>query len=277
MQSHIIAAILLLLVFAQACKQEPIAPVDTRQEIATARLTGFGLDLHLWSATSDDTLYTGYQPLSFTLTAAGETTPLHATTLYQDYQITVQPLMHMPTMKHSAPVEQATAADTDGHYPFAVVFTMPGDAMSRWELIVKVRRGSDGMEEEVVLPVSVADPTLACLRKLVAADDSSKIFVSLVAPAAPAVGINPFEVAVHYKASMMRFPALEGITVEIEPEMPSMGHGSPNNVHPTHTREGHYAGRVNFTMDGEWLIHVRLFRGGVAIGETDFTIVFQVR
>jgi hypothetical protein len=65
------------------------------------------------------------------------------------------------------------------------------------------------------------------------------------------------------------------MTVEITPEMPSMGHGSPNNVNPVHTGNGHYKGTVNFTMTGDWRIHLKLTRNGRLISDKAyFDILF---
>jgi hypothetical protein len=61
---------------------------------------------------------------------------------------------------------------------------------------------------------------------------------------------------------MMSFPPAEDLTIEIEPEMPSMDHGSPNNVHPVHFADGHYVGKVNFTMTGWWRIHMVIKKDG---------------
>ena len=46
--------------------------------------------------------------------------------------------------------------------------------------------------------------------------------------------------------------------VEIDPQMPTMGHGSPNNVNPVHMEMGHYVGKVNFSMGGYWEINVKI-------------------
>jgi hypothetical protein len=72
--------------------------------------------------------------------------------------------------------------------------------------------------------------------------------VALVEPSAPKIGINHFELAVYKKATMMSYPADSSMTILFTPEMPTMNHGSPNNVNPTHTRIGHYNGKANFTM-----------------------------
>ena len=81
------------------------------------------------------------------------------------------------------------------------------------------------------------------------------------------VGINDFEFTLHKKVSMMSFPADSSYTSTIYPWMPSMGHGSPNNVDPSHIGMGHYNGDVNFTMTGDWQIKVYLHKNG----QTDST------
>lgn len=54
---------------------------------------------------------------------------------------------------------------------------------------------------------------------------------------------------------MMSFPAIDGYTMTMTPEMPSMGHGSPNNVNPVSSGMGKYDGKVNFTMTGYWKVN----------------------
>ena len=99
-------------------------------------------------------------------------------------------------------------------------------------------------------------------------------FVSLVQPFAPKVGINDFELATHKKQSMMSWPFADSFSITAEPEMPDMGHGSPNNVDPVHISNGHYVGKINFTMDGYWNIKLRLETAG-QFHEMDFDIRFE--
>jgi hypothetical protein len=68
----------------------------------------------------------------------------------------------------------------------------------------------------------------------------------------------------------MSFPGIENYTVEIVPEMPSMGHGSPNNVDPTHSADGHYEGQVNFTMTGLWRINLNIMDGSTVLDSTSY-------
>ena len=68
---------------------------------------------------------------------------------------------------------------------------------------------------------------------------------------------------------------LDDLTLEITPEMPTMGHGSPGNVNPTPQGNGHYLGTVNFTMSGPWTVTVVAKRGEAVLGEVVFE--FAVR
>ena len=68
---------------------------------------------------------------------------------------------------------------------------------------------------------------------------------------------------------------LDDLTLEITPEMPTMGHGSPGNVNPTPQGNGHYLGTVNFTMAGPWTVTVVAKRGQAVLGEAVFE--FAVR
>jgi hypothetical protein len=96
------------------------------------------------------------------------------------------------------------------------------------------------------------------------------LVISYVQPTSPKVGINDFELTLQYKESMMSFPAKTDYTVMIEPEMPAMGHGSPNNVDPTHVADGHYKGQVNFTMTGLWKINLTIMDGAEVVDSTSY-------
>ena len=87
------------------------------------------------------------------------------------------------------------------------------------------------------------------------------------------VGLNDLDILISRQAAMMDFPAVEGLTVEFAPEMPSMGHGSPNNISPVSAGSGHYKGKVNYTMTGDWRLHFRLKKKDVVIVEDAYVDV----
>jgi hypothetical protein len=84
------------------------------------------------------------------------------------------------------------------------------------------------------------------------------------------VGMNDIEVFVHTEESMMSYPAVENITLVMTPDMPSMGHGSPNNENPVHKGNGMYQGKVNFTMGGEWRVMFDVMDGETKLGTAEF-------
>ena len=136
-----------------------------------------------------------------------------------------------------------------------------------WTVNVHVHNHLFGKEGNITIPFSVAEPAKPRILSFTSASDGNKYFVSFIEPSVPKVGINDMEIAVYKKASMMSFPADSSLSVVLNPEMPSMGHGSPNNVNPVHTGNGHYKGKVNFTMTGLWRLNLD-FRTGEAVADT---------
>ena len=85
-----------------------------------------------------------------------------------------------------------------------------------------------------------------------------------------AAGKQPFEVLAFRKQDMSTETPLDDLTLQITPEMPTMGHGSPGNVNPTSQGNGHYLGTVNFTMSGPWTVTVVAKRGQTVLGNVVF-------
>ena len=174
-------------------------------------------------------------------------------------------------MQHSCPVENtADTTTTDNYFKTAVVFSMPGTA-SEWSLNLNFHNHKNGLEGSGTLGVNVISSSPARFKSTVLSlDSNSSVLISLVGLLNPQVGINDFEITLHKKASMMSFPAIDNYSVEIIPEMPSMGHGSPNNVNPILTSNGHYVGKVNFTMTGLWRINLKLYKNGTLISSDQY-------
>ena len=183
----------------------------------------------------------------------------------------VTPMMQMMDMAHSAPAENNTGQSfTNGAFAFNIVFVMPSGEMGSWSLNFDV----DGTE--VSVPVEVGSPEKARLVSFVSQmDGATKYFVALINPDEPEVGANDLEIAVFERASMMDWPAVSDMTFTLEPWMVSMDHGSPNNEAPVHMEDGHYMGKVNFTMTGDWQIRLEAMQGSSLCGEPYFDIFFQ--
>lgn len=212
---------------------------------------------------SESSLKTGYNKLHTIVydSASG--------TILKSGHLEIIPMMDMGTMQHSSPVEnQESETPVNNFYESAVIFTMPSSAMSSWHLHIHFHNHATDMEGEAELDVTVANQTPArVLTSVLAADENSKVVISLIPPVKWKAGLNDFEITIHKMVSMEDFPTVEDYTVEVEPEMPSMGHGSPNNVNPVHTSNGHYMGKVNFTMSGLWNVKLKLFKNGKLVSE----------
>ncbi len=175
------------------------------------------------------------------------------------WNLTYAPLMTMMmeggTMKHTCPVEQPVFDNELKAFAGASVFIMPTTAMGSWEFEINYTN-SEG-EGSVSFGINVVEKeNPALLSFLSESNPDKKYFVALINPANPDVGVNDFELGIYTKESMMSFPADDGLTISIEPEMPSMDHGSPDNVDPVSMGNGRYKGKVNFTMTGLWHINM---------------------
>jgi YtkA-like len=195
-----------------------------------------------------------------------------------DAHIHFMPVMTMGTgemaMKHSTPVENPDKVPVNDLFPGAIAFVMPTAMSGSWKLTVQVHNHKIDKEGEAEFDINVGNPSPSVMSVFTSQSaDSSKLVLSLVKPTAPKVGINDIEFTIHRKVSMMDWPADDSYSIEISPEMPSMGHGSPNNVNPLNTGNGHYKGKVNFTMTGEWRINLLIKKGGITISKNaSFTI-----
>jgi len=190
--------------------------------------------------------------------------------------IMLMPMMDMGSMAHSAPVEQpASTQAVNKLFPCSVGFIMSSMG-GTWTIGVQVNNLGNGKSGMVSLPIHVRESAPSRMFSFTSlVDNSSRYFVGLVQPAVPFVGINDLEFVVFKRQSMMAFPADSSLQISFEPSMPSMGHGSPNNVNPVHVGNGHYKGKVNFTMTGMWRLDLQLQLGlAVADSTHGFDIEF---
>jgi len=181
------------------------------------------------------------------------------------------PMMDMGSMKHSAPVENTDdSTTTNGYFKTAVIFSMPGTS-GQWSLDLYFHNHKNEKHGtgKLALEVKASAPS-KFKSTVVPKDNNTSVYISLVSPSKPTVGINDFEVILSKRISAMQYAPIDDYTLEIEPAMPSMGHGSPNNVNPVLTTGGHYKGKVNFTMSGLWQIKVKIYKNGNLISEDQY-------
>lgn len=231
---------------------ETIAPAPNHKMIAQGQ-TLSGKTIKLWAETS--ILTVAFNRLYISVQKSDST-------YIGSSAVSLTPMMDMGTMKHSSPVEQPIFNAANQLYEGAAVFSMPSGDIGSWQLIVKVD------EEEISMNINVkAAPANTKYTGTFKGADGISYTLSLIEPKSSKIGINDLLILVNRKENMMSFPAVDGLSFEITTEMPSMGHGSPNNVNPVFIANGRYAGKVNFTMTGDWRIHFKVKKGETVIAE----------
>ncbi|HLV40893.1 MAG TPA: FixH family protein [Brumimicrobium sp.] len=187
----------------------------------------------------------------------------------ENAMVSFMPMMDMGSMQHSSPFENPVFKSSSKFYEGMVIFTMASDH-GTWELTVTVNG------EDVDLPINVlSSPTGIKNVGSYNGTDGKKYIVSLVRPVKWVMGVNDISVMVHRGESMMMsFPPVDDFTIEMDPQMTSMGHGSHNNISPTSDGNGYYSGKVTYTMTGDWKINLDLIKDGDLIANADLDILF---
>lgn len=263
--------ILIFSAFLFSCtsnNEEPlIDPLDGYTKLKDGWAIGASAKVELWGHKN---FFMGYNKLSVVLYDS-----LNLKEKITDAHIQFSPLMNMNMngmiTQHAAPVENPEETAVDDVFPGAVAFVMPTSIGGTWKLGVSVHNHKYNKEGEANFDITVDNPATTAMNVFTAiTPDANKLVLSLLEPSAPKVGMNDIEFTIHRKASMMDWPADDSYTIEITPEMPSMGHGSPNNVNPVSSGNGHYKGKVNFTMTGEWRVNVLVKKDGQAVSKDLF-------
>lgn len=273
MKKILTIAFAIAMVCITACKKDDnhndTTPTNTDSQlikIGETYIIGANAKATVYAA---EELFAGYNKLYVKLTDSTDGSEL------TDGHFSISPNMDMGGMSHAAPVENThLTAPVNGYYNSNVVFIMPSTQTGVWTLNLHLHNHKNDLEGNGLMTVNVKSKTPERVKSITGSD-SSKLFISYILPDKPEVGINDFEIAVHSMLTNVDFPAVTDYTVEIDPEMPSMGHGSPNNVNPVHTADGHYKGKVNFTMTGLWRINVTLKKNGTVISDQlSFDVTF---
>ena len=245
-----------------ACDKDKKDNNDKQPEytkVSEGSIPGTALSYILYSA--EKNLFTGYNKIYVKiLQSSGEQV--------DNASIEFHPLMDMGSMEHSSPVVHPVFDPKENLYIGAVVFTMPSGSMGTWELKLNILQ--NGHHSDIIIPVTITDPQKSKLKSFVSKAGGEKFFVAIIQPEAPKVGINDLEIAIFKSASMHEFPADSSLKVFVTPEMPTMGHGSPNNSDPVHIKNGHYKGKVNFTMTGLWHLNMEFKSGNETANDDVF-------
>ena len=178
------------------------------------------------------------------------------------------PIMDMGMMQHSSPAVQPVFNSSSTFYEGKVVFTMDSE-MGEWELDIMVNGESASFDIEVM-----KSPTGTKNVGSYNGTDGKSYIVSLIKPFNWTVGLNDVTFLVNKRASMMSFPAVNDFIIVMDPQMTSMGHGSPNNISPVSIGNGYYKGQANFTMTGDWRLNLDLIKAGDTIVMANIDILF---
>jgi hypothetical protein len=258
---------LLAALASPACAGSPQEdPGDALTRVAAAPAGELTVEL----LTEGPRLETGLNPVYLKITTpSGQ--------VVADADVTLSPEMAMsggPT--HGAPVIGAPAPGSDGVYRVEVVFQMATSMMGSWSATVGVTRPASAPVEASFPALAVADSGCAKTFTHFDPDDAvtSKYVASLDFRAAPRVGLNPVVATLHRMEDMMTFVPVTDATMALDPQMTSMGHGSPGSVDPTPTTLGRYEGQLSFSMAGTWETTVTISQDGATLGAPKFTTTF---
>lgn len=225
-----------------SCKQDPIeeTPVTESLTLLQSATNSDGVLISIY--TELDQLYTGHNNVYFQLTNNG--------TVVSNANVSLSALMTMPSMSHATPVVQTEFDSNSNKYKSEIIFTM-GSMAGVWTIDLDVNGTT------TTFTLNVAESNSKVVGVYMGTDNENYI-IALKRPINWQVGLNDINVMIYKKESMMLFtPVLDFETI-MTPEMPAMGHGSPNNVSPVATSDGNYSGTVNYTMTGEWRLHFEL-------------------
>ena len=218
------------------------------------------------AAYSETPLSMGFHHIYFEVHEDGE--------LLERPEIVFHPVMHMEHHSHASPHENPPGdRDPDtGLFRGWAIFTMPSGAMGSWELVVTVRdTETPGRDIEAVIDIPIEESALV---RSFQAESGDRYILSLVDPGDPRTGMNDLVVALHQRETMMHFPPVTDAVFGFEPWMPSMDHGSSNNVEPVHGSNGFYHGKVNFNMTGDWELRFDIHLGDEHLGNIVFALDF---
>lgn len=261
--SLLISSILFL---STSCSEDETTPDPTSGliKITEGYALGAAARVEVWA---EEELFSGYNKLFIALydSAGGER--------ITDSHVHLHPVMDMHTMTHSCPVENPEPLAVDMLFPAGVLFTMPSGEMGSWTLEVSVHNHLNNRHGEAMfnIEVTATSPSRVITFQ---ASNSKRYYLGYHFPSGMKVGVNDLEIVAFTMVNGEFVPAKD-LSIGLTPEMPSMDHGSPNNQDPVHISNGHYKGKVNFTMTGEWRLNLSLVEGSDELGIKYFDVIVE--
>jgi len=243
-----------LITFFNSCSDDsnPSAPqLNTKQLIKLDSAYAIGgratVSIYL-----EDSLKTGYNPVYIVLYDSV------TNALITDAHIEFHLLNH----GHAAPVENPAGEAVDGKFKGAFILTSPqtGDNVLHWHYSIMVHnhQAPGKPEGEAEFSDFIVRDNPDKFKSIIMAD-STKLFLSFIAPKTSVTGANAFEFLIN-RNELELFPPDGSYTVQMTPEYLLNGHTTANNVNPAGQSDGHYKGTVNFDMSGNWRIKLRIIK-----------------
>jgi len=245
--------IITLLFFVNACTEDnetgPVINPDPTENLTLLAQTSNGI--YTVKLFGENPAKTSYNEISVQiLSSTGEPVPAQ--------RIQMTPMMDMGEMEHSCPHTELMRTDDEFLlYSGEINFIMPSSEMAIWyvDLDITPRDNPDEAFEVRLENIEVVDsPWLKRFTYEIDSTTSVSYFVALKGLTDPTLGRNDIELWISYKENMMSFPDVTDLILDMEPWMPSMGHGSTGNEIPSHANDGRYSGVVVFNMTGDWQI-----------------------
>ncbi|MDR1877439.1 MAG: FixH family protein [Flavobacteriaceae bacterium] len=172
------------------------------------------------------------------------------------------PLMNMGSSKHSTPIGKVEKVEDKTLYKTWFSFLMyTGQMGGAWTLDFDyVIGGAAGKITEAVPTVDAYPAGVRWLHSF--AYNGKTYYVSLVSPQSLGAGSQTVRAYINKRENLLLpYEIVEGgFRIEATPFMLSMGHGSNGNTPLIWDDEdGVYKGTLNFSMQGDWRINLKIF------------------
>lgn len=209
---------------------------------------------------------TGYNDISLRIKNNSDNTYI------ENASLTWNPVMTMPTMKHSCP--KSTISKVPGKntlYNGYIIYQMTHMDMSGWTLNISYTINDSSYEAKA--PLLVGQSNRQNVTTITGSDDT-KYIIALIAPSVPKIAVNDVKIGVYTMEDAFSFPVVKNYSIALDPRMPSMGnHSSPNNEDLTYSDiDTMYHGRLSLTMSGYWVLNLKLINDqGMLLKGEDIT------
>lgn len=179
------------------------------------------------------------------------------------------PFMKMTMSTHSCPKSPVVkVAKTKALYRGAIIFQMPDQTNTSWELKIRYRIGQTDYVVKDRIAVHASDKKT--VTTFLGADQRDYV-VAYVAPQTLTQEVNDMVVGLFVRYTPMNFEVVDNYTLKIDPRMPSMAnHGSTSTTTLTQPILGEfYKGSLSLNMAGDWVINLQILntKGEVIAGE----------